>query len=215
LLHLGKRESFPEVPLLTNKKQHGIIKRYQGESEQGSYTVSKKANSTSAERKRRTREHILEDLSLHHIQGFVLRCGFTVQPTRADYGYDMCLQTYNDQGEIEDELIWLQLKAGETLDRYLLKKDDCFSFPINVKDYRLWTRAILPVYFILYDARLDEAYWSSMKDDTLPSPKATEKTVQLHVPRHQIVGIQTVLMMRQRKNQLVEEYHQGNKSHEK
>ncbi len=37
-------------------------------------------------RKRRTREHVIADLCAHHVEGFVLRCGWTVERTRHDYG---------------------------------------------------------------------------------------------------------------------------------
>ena len=52
-------------------------------------------------RKRRTREHVIADLSVHHVEGFVLRCGWTVERTRHDYGLDLLMRTYSGSGEIE------------------------------------------------------------------------------------------------------------------
>jgi hypothetical protein len=34
----------------------------------------------------RTREHVIADLGLHHVEGHVLRCGFTLQRIHSDYG---------------------------------------------------------------------------------------------------------------------------------
>jgi hypothetical protein len=39
--------------------------------------------------KRRTREHIIADLSVHHVEGPILRVGFTVERFIQDYGLDL------------------------------------------------------------------------------------------------------------------------------
>src|SRR5438309_953040 len=49
-------------------------------------------------RKRRTREHVIADLSVNHVERFVLRCGWTVQRTTHDYGIDLSMETYNAAG---------------------------------------------------------------------------------------------------------------------
>src|SRR5947208_4975170 len=89
-----------------------------------------------AERKRRTREHIIADLSVHHVEGLALRCGYTVQRIVADYGYDLWLATYNEAGEAEADYNLLQLKASDSLRQYELAEEDVFSFPVSAKDYR-------------------------------------------------------------------------------
>jgi hypothetical protein len=45
-------------------------------------------------RKRRTREHVLADLSVHHVEGPILRCGFAAERVRHDYGVDLYMTTY-------------------------------------------------------------------------------------------------------------------------
>ena len=70
---------------------------------------------TPAQRKRRTREHVLADLSVHRVEGLVLKCGWTVQRTVADYGYDLWLEMYSETGEVEDDYVRLQLKASDNL----------------------------------------------------------------------------------------------------
>ena len=54
------------------------------------------------QRKRRTREHVIADLSVNHVERVVLRCGWTVERTRHDYGLDLYLETYNIDGEVEN-----------------------------------------------------------------------------------------------------------------
>ena len=39
-------------------------------------------------RKRRTREHVIADLSVNHLERVVLRAGHTVERFRHDYGFD-------------------------------------------------------------------------------------------------------------------------------
>lgn len=68
---------------------------------------------------RRTRAHRIADLSVHHLEGFVLRQGHTLEIYRNDYGYDVALYTYayddEGDGEIEPGEIKNQLKATDSL----------------------------------------------------------------------------------------------------
>jgi len=40
-------------------------------------------------RKRRTREHIIADLGVNHVEKCILECGWTVQRFSPDYGLDL------------------------------------------------------------------------------------------------------------------------------
>ncbi len=66
-------------------------------------------------RKRRTREHIIADLSVHHIEGHVLRCGWLVERMAHDYGIDLELHTFDRSGQVQPGEILLQLKATDRL----------------------------------------------------------------------------------------------------
>ncbi len=66
-------------------------------------------------RKRRTREHMIADLSANHVERYALRCGFTVERIVHDYGIDLTLSTYSASGEIENGLVYIQLKATDRL----------------------------------------------------------------------------------------------------
>src|SRR5712691_9696544 len=67
------------------------------------------------ERKRRTREHVLADLSANHVEKQALLCGFTAERVRFDYGIDMVVQTFNRRGEVESSRILFQLKATDRI----------------------------------------------------------------------------------------------------
>jgi hypothetical protein len=86
-------------------------------------------SSGSAERKQRTRAHVIADLSVNYVERLVLKCGYLVQRPNPDYGFDLRLETFNDQGEFEVEYASLQLKATDNMDRLELTTEDCFSFP--------------------------------------------------------------------------------------
>ena len=149
---------------------------------------------------------MIADLSLHHVEGFVLRCGYTVQRTVADYGYDLYLETYSDTGEIEANLVGLQLKASDNLQQYELAQEEVFSFPVSTKDYRLWSESILPVFLILYDAQVDEGYWLHVQDYAATQPQDLRgKSLRLRIPRQHVLGVQTIRLMRQRKQQRIQE----------
>jgi hypothetical protein len=167
--------------------------------------MAKKASQTparrrQAERKRRTREHVIADLSIHHVEGLVLRAGYTVQRMVADYGYDLCLITHNEEGEVENDYIHPQLKSTDRLARYEMAGEEAFSFPVSSKDYRLWSSATLPVLLILYDTRTLEAYWLDVRDyDRSHRPEVRGQSINLHIPRSHVLGVQTIRLMRQRK----------------
>src|SRR5690348_15674465 len=85
-------------------------------------------------RKQRTREHVIADLSVNHVERLVFKCGYTVQRATADYGYDLWLETYNETGEIEDDHLRLQVKASDNLRQYETAQEEVFSFPVSTKD---------------------------------------------------------------------------------
>lgn len=68
-------------------------------------------------RKRRTQEHVIADLSVNHVERFILRCGWTAERTQHDYGIDLFMETFTDNGEVENGRILLQLKATDSLRR--------------------------------------------------------------------------------------------------
>ena len=69
----------------------------------------------STERKRRTREHVLADLSANYVEKQALLCSFAVGREGQDYGIDLTVQTFNRRGEVENGRLLFQLKATDRL----------------------------------------------------------------------------------------------------
>jgi hypothetical protein len=109
-----------------------------------------------ATRKKRTREHIIADLSTNYVEYLILVNGFSVERVEKDYGYDLIMFTYDDHGEIENGQIYLQLKATDNVH---LVNHQYVASPVSTKALNLWRNELLPVFFILYDAVPKMAYW--------------------------------------------------------
>lgn len=120
-------------------------------------------------RKRRTRQHIIADLSVNCVERFALLAGFSVERIENDYGIDLNVYTYDASGEIENGTIFVQLKASDRL-RYL-KNDTYISFSVKRSDLESWLKELFPVILVLYDAALDKAYWVYVQRyfESLPS----------------------------------------------
>src|SRR5262249_24470309 len=108
-------------------------------------------------RNRRTREHILEDLSVHHVQGHVLHCGWVVERMEHDYGIDLEILTFDRAGQVEAGTILLQVKASDAL--CVRRGMTSVRFRLERSDLVLWLAELRPVILIVYDARGDVAYW--------------------------------------------------------
>lgn len=108
-------------------------------------------------RKLRTREHVLADLSINHVERHVLLCGGTVMRFASDYGYDLMMSSFNDRGEVEPGLVYFQVKATDDLP--LLADGKTISWVISRRDLLLWLDEVFPVIMVVYDGEKDRAFW--------------------------------------------------------
>ena len=116
-----------------------------------------KTRQRQTEKKKRTREHIICDLSANYVELRALECGYSIERMYHDYGIDMNLYTYNNDGEIENGFVSIQLKATDNPD--YTKNKQYINFPVKKSDLRHWLKEIYPVILIVYDARSKKAYW--------------------------------------------------------
>lgn len=134
--------------------------------------------------KRRTREHVLADLSINHVERQVLLCGFSVERTRYDYGYDLTMATYNEGGESEPGAVYFQVKATDQLP--WLKGGKTISWPLSRRDLSLWFEEVCPVILIVYDGGRERAYWldvqSYFSGYQTAELFASGETIHAHVP---------------------------------
>jgi hypothetical protein len=106
-------------------------------------------------RKQRTRQHVIADQSVNYVERYILDEGHTVQRLAADYGYDLILFTYDEEGYAEPGVAFLQVKASENL----TPVGAHFVFDLDIRDYNLWMVEDAPVFLVLFDATRRRAYW--------------------------------------------------------
>jgi hypothetical protein len=135
-------------------------------------------------RKRRTREHVIADLSVNHVERFILRCGWTVERSRYDYGIDLYMQTYNPNGEVESGWVRFQLKATDSLRRSA--DGTAMHIRLEWQDLLFWLNENQPVILILYDAQEDKGYWLYVQEYFRQVQWKTRTvattTVTVHIP---------------------------------
>ena len=113
-------------------------------------------------KKRRTRQHIIEDLGLNHIEKHILVSGNVLRRFAAyDYGYDGMIDTFNEHGEAENLSFKIQLKSTDGIQ--LSPKREGFIMDLSKRDLELWLKNPQPVLLILYDAQKDKAYFADLQ----------------------------------------------------
>ena len=145
-------------------------------------------------RKRRTREHVIADLSANHIERYALLCGYSVERVVHDYGMDLILYTYTEEGEIENETVSIQLKATDNLN--LLKDGQTIAFSLENADVEYWLGERFPVILIVYDAQMDTAYWvyiqSYFKRRSDLGMTLVRNTVTIHLNASDVVNLEAI-----------------------
>ena len=106
-----------------------------------------------SERKIRTREHVLADLSANYVEKQALLCSFAVDRVRLDYGIDLMVRTFNPRGEVENGWIPFQLKGTDRIK--LVDGGRAVSCRIERADLRHWLNEWDPIILVLYDARAE------------------------------------------------------------
>jgi hypothetical protein len=88
-------------------------------------------------RKQRTRQHVIADLSVHYVEGFILEEGHTAQRFSGDYSYDLVMRTFDGNGYAERGAVYFQLKAAEYLRMVGSRPiSSMWTFGITISGYR-------------------------------------------------------------------------------
>lgn len=155
-------------------------------------------------RKTRTREHIIADLSVNHLERLILLCGYSADRPRDDYGYDLVMSTYNKEGGIESGFVKFQLKATDGIT--ILKDGKTISFTADKRDLSLWAEELFPVYLVVYDATKEEAYWLYiqlyLEDNEIDVTKIKD-TLNVHLQISNKVTIDAIVKFRDSKNDII------------
>lgn len=153
--------------------------------------------------KRRTREHVIADLALNHLERQVLLCGFTMHRIVHDYGLDATIRTFSPEGILESGAIWVQLKATDGVRR--LQHPPAVGVRVQRRDLLSWLGELYPVILVLYDATRDQAHWlhvqAELGEGRIFALAHAGATTTLHLDRERIVAEEAVRHWRDQKNQ--------------
>ncbi len=162
-----------------------------------------------APRKQRTRQHVIADLSINHVERIILEAGHTAQRVTPDYGYDLILFTYDELGFAEPGFVYMQVKASETLETVGVD----YVLDLDIRDYNLWRSEEVPVILILFAASRRRAYWlwvqNYFRKGAIHQPKKGAKSVRVRVPQRQPVTRRAVAVWRNLKQQTLQQAEGG------
>lgn len=134
--------------------------------------------------KRRTREHVIADMSISYVEWHALQCGYVIERMHYDYGIDLELKTFNEHGERERGNILVQVKATDGL----LLRPGQTAFPFRIERTNLvdWLYEVEPVILVVFDAVKLRAFWICIQE-YFGDPREMNlftvgKSVSMHIP---------------------------------
>lgn len=143
-------------------------------------------------RKRRTREHVIEEMGVNFLERQVLRRGHQLQrPSLREYGWDAVMFHFSDDGQIETGEVRFQVKATDHLDVHA----NGIRCRLKAADIRYWYWETCPFILVLYDAARDRGYWLDIQDYTEQHPQiltSQSKTVTTWVPEQNKVTLAAI-----------------------
>ena len=145
-------------------------------------------------RKRRTRQHILEDLGFNHVEKHILLAGNILRRfSQNDYGYDGMLDTFNENGEADNLSFMIQLKSTDNIN--FSQSNMAYTLDLSKRDLELWLNSLHPVLIILLDAKKDVAYFVDLQDyfkENRILLKNVRKFVRIYLPQNGIFNEKAV-----------------------
>jgi hypothetical protein len=112
---------------------------------------------STADRKRRTREHVIADLGVNYLERKILDCGWAAQRVSSDYGVDLIMTTFDAQGMIQNGSVSFQVKATDSPGWN--STGDEIVIRLDWRDVLYWLNERMPIILIVYDASRDCGYW--------------------------------------------------------
>lgn len=158
----------------------------------------------SPRRKRRTRQHVIEDLSENHLERNVLLKGHLLRRPERDYGVDVTMFHFAEDGTIENGEVRFQLKAADGLN--LIKRGTVISYPIKTGALHYWGMEIYPFVLVLFDAKAEAAFWLHIQEYVELHPASVnsdKESVNVHIPVSNRLTVETVELFRHKSLQIV------------
>ena len=136
-------------------------------------------------RKRRTREHVIEEMSLNFLERKVLERGhMLVRGPQREYGWDATMFHFSpESGEIENGEVRIQVKATDHLD-----SERAFAVcRVQTRDlhYWYWEDQQIPFVVVLYDAQRHRGFWVAMRhfvEQRRLEIEPEQQTIELQIP---------------------------------
>jgi hypothetical protein len=151
-----------------------------------------------AQRKRRTRGHVIADIGVRYVEYLIAKAGYTsVQsPPGGDYGVDLYYFTYDGEGLAESGSVRVQVRATEALQ---FRDDGTVSIRVDCRHVRYWMQERYPVLLVIYDASKDAAFWMDVQDG-IRGRQVTGKSMSISLSADQVFGVECICEVALRKN---------------
>ena len=154
-----------------------------------------------ATRKRRTREHIIEDLSENYLERLVLNSGHLLRRPSRDYGVDVTMFHFADSGELENGEVRFQLKATDHLN--LVADGKFATVRVKTGDIQYWSMELYPFILVLYDSIGKRAFWIEIEDLLSQSLNLDQSTETIRIPISNQLSMQTIETFRQKSLEVI------------
>jgi hypothetical protein len=148
---------------------------------------------------------MISDLSFHYVGYQVAKSGFSFEAIHSDYGYDGTIVTFNSMGEVENGIIYVQLKAS---DRISYKIDNgLISFSVSKKDISYWEDEPFPVFLVLFNTEKECAYWiyfqKYLRKHFIESSKMQNNSITVYFDPENILNEKAIAKWRNEKQKLL------------
>ncbi len=144
---------------------------------------------------------------MNYVERLLIDEGHAAERVENDYGYDLILVTYDENGHVERGYVFFQLKASENL--HAAPDGQAYFFQMTIEDYNLWRDEPMPVFLILYDARARRACWvyvqKYFEEDTRREPRLNAKSVRIRMPLANRMSRRTIRYARGRKQGILDQ----------
>jgi hypothetical protein len=94
------------------------------------------------------------------------------------------METYDEQGGIQNEGVWFQLKGTDKL--VVVAKKRAIPMRMEWRDLLFWLNERMPGILVIYDAMQERAWWLHLQETLQTIPRKSRQhpagTVTVHVP---------------------------------
>jgi hypothetical protein len=157
------------------------------------------------QRKQRTRQHVIAAQSVNYVERFIVDAGYSAQRVEQDYGFDLIVFTYDENGFAEDGSIYMQVKAAEALKT----SGENVVFDLDIRDYNRWKAEPMPVVLVLFHATARRAYWLYVQrffaENERRRPRIGARWVRVRIPVWHKMNRRAVAQMRRFKQAILDQ----------